>query len=106
MGGLWFFAKPMTVSYCLAVSLAAVMDCFFYEGGKVLFQLALVIMAKNSEFLLHCADDGEAMMKLSRSEQQNLFRYYFIFMIPFINCIYIGSQYFILYFTQILTDRR
>ncbi len=43
-----------------------VMDCFFYEGAKVLFQLALVILAKNREFLLRCADDGEAMMKLTR----------------------------------------
>jgi hypothetical protein len=42
------------------------MDCFFYEGAKVLFQLALVILAKNREFLLRCADDGEAMMKLTR----------------------------------------
>lgn len=43
-----------------------VMDCFFYEGAKVLFQLALVILVKNSQFLLRCADDGEAMMKLTR----------------------------------------
>jgi len=58
----WFLTLyASVVPYNVAVY---VMDCFFYSGAKVLFQLGLIIMSKHYEFLLNCRDDGEAMMKL------------------------------------------
>ncbi|XP_070566267.1 TBC1 domain family member 9-like isoform X3 [Ptychodera flava] len=38
-----------------------IMDCFFYDGAKVIFQIALEILDANKEKLLDCGDDGEAM---------------------------------------------
>ena len=35
-----------------------VMDAFFADGARVIFQLALTVLAKNEAFLLGCADDG------------------------------------------------
>ena len=34
------------------------MDAFFADGARVIFQLALTVLAKNEAFLLSCADDG------------------------------------------------
>ena len=60
----WFLTLFLSVMpYHTAVY---VMDCFFYEGAKVIFQLALTILSRNSEFLLSCRDEGEAMMGLNR----------------------------------------
>ncbi|XP_023332469.1 TBC1 domain family member 9 [Eurytemora carolleeae] len=60
----WFLTLyASVVPYNTAVY---VMDCFFYSGSKVLFQLGMMIMHKNQDFLLSCRDDGEAMMKLGR----------------------------------------
>ncbi|CAF1035573.1 unnamed protein product [Adineta steineri] len=42
-----------------------VMDIFFYDGIKVLFQLALTILKENEERLLKCQDDGDAIMALT-----------------------------------------
>ena|ERR1700679_1686153 len=42
-----------------------VMDIFFYDGIKVLFQLALTILKENEERLLQCQDDGDAIMVLT-----------------------------------------
>lgn len=42
-----------------------ILDCFFYDGAKVLFQLALTILDVNKEKLLKAMDDGEAMTVLS-----------------------------------------
>ncbi|CAF0721766.1 unnamed protein product [Adineta ricciae] len=42
-----------------------VMDIFFYDGIKVLFQLALTILKENEERLLECQDDGDAIMVLT-----------------------------------------
>lgn len=42
-----------------------VMDCFFYDGVQVMFQLALEVLSLNSDFILNCRDDGEMMMMLS-----------------------------------------
>ncbi|UJR21588.1 hypothetical protein I4U23_024670 [Adineta vaga] len=42
-----------------------VMDIFFYDGIKVLFQLALTILKENQESLLQCQDDGDAIMVLT-----------------------------------------
>lgn len=42
-----------------------VIDIFFYDGIKVLFQLALTILKENQEQLLKCQDDGDAIMILT-----------------------------------------
>ncbi|XP_049625941.1 TBC1 domain family member 9 [Suncus etruscus] len=47
-------------------SAVVVVDCFFYEGIKVIFQLALAVLDANVDKLLHCKDDGEAMTVLGR----------------------------------------
>lgn len=41
------------------------MDIFFYDGIKVLFQLALTILKQNEEQLLKCQDDGDAILVLT-----------------------------------------
>jgi len=59
----WFLTLFLSVMpYHTAVY---VMDCFFYEGAKVIFQLALNILYQNSDLLLSCRDEGEAMMGLN-----------------------------------------
>ncbi|MBW02283.1 TBC1 domain family member 9, partial [Eschrichtius robustus] len=45
-------------------SAVVVVDCFFYEGIKVIFQLALAVLDANVDKLLNCKDDGEAMTVL------------------------------------------
>ncbi|XP_066574485.1 TBC1 domain family member 9 isoform X2 [Amia ocellicauda] len=47
-------------------SAVVVVDCFFYEGIKVIFQLALAVLDSNIDKLLNCKDDGEAMTVLGR----------------------------------------
>lgn len=47
-------------------SAVVVVDCFFYEGIKVIFQLALAVLDANVDKLLGCKDDGEAMTVLGR----------------------------------------
>uniref|UniRef100_A0A8C1X5Y3 TBC1 domain family member 9 n=1 Tax=Cyprinus carpio TaxID=7962 RepID=A0A8C1X5Y3_CYPCA len=47
-------------------SAVVVVDCFFYEGIKVIFQLALSVLDANIHQLLSCKDDGEAMTILGR----------------------------------------
>uniref|UniRef100_T1JBL6 TBC1 domain family member 9 n=1 Tax=Strigamia maritima TaxID=126957 RepID=T1JBL6_STRMM len=42
-----------------------IVDCFFYDGAKVIFQVALSILYANQEKLLTCKDDGEAMTVLT-----------------------------------------
>ena len=42
-----------------------VIDIFFYDGIKVLFQLALTILSENEEQLLKCHDDGDAILVLT-----------------------------------------
>jgi len=42
-----------------------VIDIFFYDGIKVLFQLALTILKENQDRLLKCQDDGDAIMVLT-----------------------------------------
>ena len=42
-----------------------VIDCFFYDGAKVVFQVALAILEVNRKALLESKDDGEAMTVLS-----------------------------------------
>ncbi|XP_033985783.1 TBC1 domain family member 9 [Trematomus bernacchii] len=47
-------------------SAVVVVDCFFYDGIKVIFQLALSVLHANIHQLLSCKDDGEAMTVLGR----------------------------------------
>ncbi|XP_022917577.1 TBC1 domain family member 9B [Onthophagus taurus] len=59
----WFLTIFLSVMpYESAVN---VMDCFFYDGAKVIFQVALMILELNQEELLRCRDEGEAMQLLS-----------------------------------------
>lgn len=47
-------------------SAVVIVDCFFYEGIKVVLQVALAILDANMEQLLGCSDEGEAMTVLGR----------------------------------------
>lgn len=59
----WFLTLFLSVMpFHSAVS---VLDCFFYEGAKVIFQVALAVLDQNRESLLNCREDGEAMTLLS-----------------------------------------
>ncbi|KAJ6651161.1 hypothetical protein lerEdw1_000750, partial [Lerista edwardsae] len=47
-------------------SAVIIVDCFFYEGIKVILQVSLAILDANMEKLLNCCDEGEAMTILGR----------------------------------------
>ncbi|KAJ8963531.1 hypothetical protein NQ317_015802 [Molorchus minor] len=59
----WF----LTIFLCVMPyeSAVNVMDCFFYDGAKVIFQVALMLLEWNQEQLLRCNDEGEAMQLLA-----------------------------------------
>ncbi|XP_049811575.1 TBC1 domain family member 9 isoform X1 [Schistocerca nitens] len=58
----WFLTIFLSVMpYESAVN---IIDCFFYDGAKVIFQVALTVLEANQEKLLSCHDDGEAMQLL------------------------------------------
>ena len=60
----WFLTLFLSVlPYHTAVY---IIDCFFYYGSKVIFQLALNVLGHNKQFLLDCRDEGEAMMGLNK----------------------------------------
>ena len=42
-----------------------VMDCFFYDGARVIFMVALAILEANEVELKNCDDEGVAMLVLS-----------------------------------------
>ncbi|XP_064478180.1 TBC1 domain family member 9-like isoform X2 [Ornithodoros turicata] len=46
-------------------SAVSIVDCYFYDGAKVVFQMALAVLEANQDALLKCRDDGEAMTTLS-----------------------------------------
>ncbi|CAK1552200.1 unnamed protein product [Leptosia nina] len=59
----WFLTLFISVMpYESAVN---VMDCFFYDGAKVIFQVTLTILDVNKDKLLKCTEDGQAMQILS-----------------------------------------
>ena len=37
------------------------MDGFFCDGARVIFQLALTVLARNEEYLMSCTDDGKIL---------------------------------------------
>ncbi|XP_045785800.1 TBC1 domain family member 9 isoform X2 [Maniola jurtina] len=59
----WFLTLFISVMpYECAVN---VMDCFFYDGAKVIFQVTLTILDINRDMLLNCEEDGQAMQVLN-----------------------------------------
>ena len=59
----WFLTLFLSVlPYHTAVY---IIDCFFYSGARVIFQLGLNVLSHNKQFLLGCRDEGEAMMGLN-----------------------------------------
>lgn len=59
----WFLTIFLSViPFSSAVN---IVDCFFYDGAKVVFQIALKILEANRQDLLTSNDDGEAMTALS-----------------------------------------
>ncbi|XP_051168465.1 TBC1 domain family member 9 isoform X2 [Leptopilina boulardi] len=59
----WFLT--IFLSVMPTSSAVNIMDCFFYDGAKVIFQIALMVLEWNQEKLLNCRDDGEAMQLLT-----------------------------------------
>ncbi|GFG40993.1 hypothetical protein Cfor_12589, partial [Coptotermes formosanus] len=58
----WFLTIFLSVMpYESAVN---IIDCFFYDGARVIFQVALTVLESNQDKLLTCRDDGEAMQLL------------------------------------------
>ncbi|XP_068933747.1 TBC1 domain family member 9B isoform X1 [Petaurus breviceps papuanus] len=47
-------------------SAVVIVDCFFYEGIKLILQVSLAILDANMGQLLNCNDEGEAMTVLGR----------------------------------------
>lgn len=64
-------------------SAVVVVDCFFCEGIKVIFQLALAVLDANVDKLLNCKDDGEAMTVLGRYLLQKIKSLNFIFLFAY-----------------------
>ncbi|XP_055382539.1 TBC1 domain family member 9 [Condylostylus longicornis] len=64
--------KMISLSWFLTIFLSVIpfesalhiIDCFFFDGAKVIFLIALQILEWNHEKLLQCKDDGEAMQLL------------------------------------------
>lgn len=59
----WFLT--MFLSVMPFESAIHIVDCFYFDGAKVIFQVALAILDTNQEALLACKDDGEAMTILT-----------------------------------------
>lgn len=61
--------KMISLSWFLTIFISVIpyestlhiIDCFFYDGAKVIFMIALQILDWNRDKLLKCRDDGEAM---------------------------------------------
>ncbi|XP_047226467.1 TBC1 domain family member 8 [Girardinichthys multiradiatus] len=51
-------------------SAVCVVDCFFFQGIKVIFQLGLAVLDANSAQLSACTDDGQALMILTSFLEQ------------------------------------
>ncbi|GAB6031060.1 TBC1 domain member 9 [Chamberlinius hualienensis] len=59
----WFLT--IFLSVMPVESAVNIVDCFFYDGAKVIFQMALTVLEENKDKLLNCKDDGEAMQIFS-----------------------------------------
>lgn len=60
----WFLT--LFLSIMPLESAVHVVDCFFYDGIKAVFQLGLAVLEASAPDLCRCADDGQALMILSR----------------------------------------
>ncbi|XP_048208363.1 TBC1 domain family member 8 [Perognathus longimembris pacificus] len=60
----WFLT--LFLSIMPLESAVNVVDCFFYDGIKAIFQLGLAVLEANAEDLCSSKDDGQALMILSR----------------------------------------
>ncbi|XP_044628922.1 TBC1 domain family member 8 isoform X2 [Equus asinus] len=60
----WFLT--LFLSIMPLESAVNVVDCFFYDGIKAIFQLGLAVLDANAEDLCGSKDDGQALMVLSR----------------------------------------
>lgn len=60
----WFLT--LFLSIMPLESAVNVVDCFFYDGIKAIFQLGLAVLDANTEDLCSSKDDGQALMILSR----------------------------------------
>ncbi|XP_057650456.1 TBC1 domain family member 8 isoform X2 [Chionomys nivalis] len=60
----WFLT--LFLSIMPLESAVNVVDCFFYDGIKAIFQLGLAVLEANAEELCSSKDDGQALMILSR----------------------------------------
>ncbi|XP_069844644.1 TBC1 domain family member 8 isoform X2 [Dipodomys merriami] len=60
----WFLT--LFLSIMPLESAVNVVDCFFYDGIKAIFQLGLAVLDANAEDLCSSKDDGQALMILSR----------------------------------------
>ncbi|KAH8365778.1 hypothetical protein KR093_004369, partial [Drosophila rubida] len=64
--------KMISISWFLTIFISVIsyesslqiLDCFFYEGAKIIFMISLQIIEWNRDKLLDCQDDGEAMLVL------------------------------------------
>lgn len=71
----WF----LTIFLCVMPyeSAVNVMDCFFYDGAKVIFQVALMLLEWNQDRLLVCRDEGKAIKNHSLSRLHLCFMHIF-----------------------------
>ncbi|XP_004704394.2 TBC1 domain family member 8 [Echinops telfairi] len=60
----WFLT--LFLSIMPLESAVNVVDCFFYDGIRAIFQLGLAVLDANAEDLCSSKDDGQALMILSR----------------------------------------
>ncbi|XP_074069913.1 TBC1 domain family member 8 isoform X3 [Macrotis lagotis] len=60
----WFLT--LFLSIMPLESAVNVVDCFFYDGIKAIFQLGLAVLEANAVELCNSKDDGQALMILSR----------------------------------------
>ncbi|EPQ03053.1 TBC1 domain family member 8, partial [Myotis brandtii] len=60
----WFLT--LFLSIMPLESAVHVVDCFFYDGIKVVFQLGLAVLEANARALCSSRDDGQALVLLSR----------------------------------------
>lgn len=64
--------KMISIAWFLTIFLSVIpyesslqiLDCFFYDGAKIIFVIALQILEWNRDKLFLCKDDGEAMQLL------------------------------------------
>ena len=60
----WFLT--LFLSIMPLESAVNVVDCFFYDGIKAIFQLGLAVLEATAEGLCSSKDDSQALMVLSR----------------------------------------